>query len=848
LPAAFPIVGIGASAGGLEALQELLAALPDDTGMAFVIVQHLAPTHESSLPEILGRSTSMPVRRIEHGMRIEPNGVYVIPPGTDIELTDGHLALTPRSAGPGQHRPIDQFFESLAQVQAHRAIGVVLSGTGSDGSVGVQEIKAEGGINLAQDDTARQASMPHSAVATGAVDYTLAPREIAAELTRIARHPYVAARADVTEQNAQFDEVIRLLHEATGVDFSGYKRSTLQRRITRRVVLHKLDDLGSYLERLRGDKTECMALYDDVLISVTKFFRNPHVFEALKTSVFPRLIRDRQRNEALRVWVLGCATGEEAYSIAIAYREWAEASHATIPIQIFATDLNGQGIARARAAVYSKAIAEDVSADRLRRFFTETDGGYRVAKPIRDICIFAEHNVLTAPPFSRIDLLSCRNLLIYLDAAAQQRLLPMMHYALKPRGLLVLGESESIGGHRDLFDIEDPRLRIFARKPGPARVPHLPPAPLRAAAPPRAKRPPWPPAAGAGVDAYRESDRLLLTRFAPPAVLVNDRLEILQFRGETGDYLAPAPGKASLDLMKMLRDGLVVGVRKALHQARTRNAAARADGLRLRAGEATRTVNVEVLPVAQTGEESFYLVLFEEPGSAAELRGRLARAEARAETMPEPTGRAATRELARLRQELAATREYLQAVIGQQDAANEELQSANEEIQSANEELQSINEEMETSKEEIQSSNEELATVNDELQNRIRELSESNNDLVNLLASAQMPVVILGPDLRIRRITPPAERSLNLRPADVGRPITELRLPIEVPNLDQVLADVVAKVAVWTREMQDIHGRWWSVRISPYQTTDHRVEGAVVVLVDVDELKRGAEQLARQRA
>lgn len=846
-PVGFHVVGIGASAGGLAALQDLLAALPDDTGMAFVVVQHLAPMHESNLPEILGRATRMPVRRIEHGMRVEPNHVYVIPPGTDLELTGGHLALAPRAAGPGRHRPIDQFLHSLARVQAHRSIGVILSGTASDGSLGVQEIKAEGGINFAQDDTARQGGMPHSAVATGAVDYVLAPRDIAAELTRIARHPYVAApAADTRERQAQVDEVIRLLHQATNVDFSGYKRSTLERRITRRVVVSKLDGLAPYIERLHSDRAECLALFNDVLICVTKFFRNPEVFEALKTSVFPRLARDRQPTEPLRVWVVGCATGEEAYSIAIAYREWAEASQLAVPLQVFATDLNSHAVARARAGVYNRAIAEDVSADRLRRFFIETEGGYRVVKPIRDACIFAERDMLGTPPFSRIDLLSCRNVLIYLDAAAQQRLLPMMHYALRPRGFLLLGESESVGGHHDLFDVDDPDLRLFVRKPGPARVAQGPPAPLRAAAQPRVKRTRWP-APGAAMDAYRESDRVLLTRFAPPAVLVNDQLEIVQFRGETGDYLTPAPGKASFDLMKMLREGLVVGVRRAMQQARTRHAPARADGLKLRAGDRSLTVNVEVLPVAQAGEEAFYLVLFEEAGSEAALRGRLARAEARAdEPVPEPTASAATREVARLRRELAATREYLQAMIGRQDAANEALQSANEEIQSANEELQSINEEMETSKEEIQSNNEELDTVNDELQNRIRELNEANNDLLNLLASAQMPVVILGPDLRIRLITPPAERSLNLRPADVGRPITELKLPIEVPELGRVLADVVATLTVWTREMQDVLGRWWSVRISPYQTTDNRIEGAVLVLVDVDELKRGAEQLARQ--
>ncbi|HEV8458110.1 MAG TPA: chemotaxis protein CheB, partial [Methylomirabilota bacterium] len=759
----FPVVGIGASAGGIEAVKQVLQALPVDTGMAFVLVQHLDPTHASMLTEILSRATSMPVSEVTDQMAVEPNHVYVIPPGMNMAISQGTLRLSPREEIPGQHRVVDHFLHSLAEDQGHKAIGVILSGSATDGTLGLEAIKAEGGITFAQDDTAQHKSMPRSASAAGCVDFVLPPDQIGQEIARIARHPYVAPGAEADLEGAarepNLGRVLEQLRFATGVDFSNYKRNTLYRRVTRRVVLHKMEGLGDYVRFLQSNPAEVEALYQDVLISITSFFRNPEAFEMLKGKVFPRLTQERSRHEPLRIWVLGCSTGEEAYSIAIAFAEFAEASGRQIPLQLFATDLNGAGIEKARAGIYSKTVTQDVSPERLRRFFVEMDGSYRITKSIRDACVFARHNVLSEPPFSRIDLISCRNVLIYLDPSLQQRVLAILHYALQPKGFLWLGGSETIGAYRDLFEIEDAKQKIYVKKLGATRV-TVDLLPTLRGAEPRAASQPGREVGGPGTDVQREADRLLLARYAPASVLINTDLEIVQFRGETGLYLAPAPGKASFNLLKMLREGLLVGVRGAVHKARRSEAPAREEDLRVKSDGGSRSVNVGVIPVkGNGGSEQFFLVLFEGAAPSPQPRaGQARRRSAKARATGRRERESSEQEIARLKQELAATREYLQSVIEQQEAANEELQSSNEEVQSANEELQSTNEELETSKEEIQSSNEELATVNEELHNRNLELSQSINDFVNLLASVQLPIVMLGSDLRIRRFTPMAEK------------------------------------------------------------------------------------------
>ena len=864
----FPIVGIGASAGGLEAFTQLLKALPCDTGMAFVLVQHLAPTHASALAEILSRATKMPVTEVKDEPTVEPNHVYVIPPARSMIIAGDTLQLLPRE-DTGIHRPIDQFFRSLAEEWRHRAIGVVLSGTATDGTLGLEAIKAEGGITFAQDATAQHAGMPHSAIASGCVDFVLAPDEIAREIVRIGHHAYaigeksgewrVASDAkkdpgsnSLATRHSPLATLLQLLHQTTGVDFNHYKFNTLYRRITRRMVLQKLDDLSQYVEFLQKTPVEVEALYQDILISVTSFFRDPEAFEALKQVVFPRLLKGRTRHDPVRIWTLGCSTGQEAYSLAMAYMEAADALGSQAPLQVFATDLNAANIERARAGVYPKEIAQDVSPERLRRFFTEGDFGYRISKTTRDACVFSRHNVLADPPFSRIDVISCRNLLIYMEPVLQQKIVPLLHYALKPAGCLWLGGSETIGGYRNLFEAEDAKHKIYIKKPASSTdrghfalqhngAPRAPFVPFTA-------RP-----VDAAVDLHKEADRILLTKFAPPGVVVSADLEILQYRGDTGPFLTHSPGKASFSLLKMLREGLLVGVRAAILRAGKEESTVRDEGLRVKSNGSYHEVAVEVIPLGKGDDKNGgFLILFEDAMGASQASGgrqpsgnsdssRLV-ANQGIDIPRSPESPSSDADTVRLEQELVATRDYLQSLIEEQEAANEELQSANEEVQSANEELQSTNEELETSKEEIQSSNEELATVNDELNDRNAELNRVNNDLVNLIESIQSAVVMLGPDLRIRRFTPSAETLLNLIPSDVGRPLAEIKFNLDgLPDLESLLNAVLDTAGNRECEVRNKQRRWYSLRLRPYRTVDNLIDGVVVTLVDVDAMKRAHE-------
>ncbi len=831
----FPIVGIGASAGGLEAITQLLSHLPVDTGMAFVLVQHLAPSHASALAEILSRATKMPVAEVHDDVQVEPNRVYVIPPGRNMVIANGALQLLPRDAH-GIHRPIDLFFRALAEDRQDMAIGVILSGTASDGTLGVEVIKAGGGTTFAQDATAQHEGMPQSAIASGCVDFVLSPEGIARELGRIAQHPHGGSQLVAPEAGDESDlaQVLQLLRDATGVDFTHYKQKTLHRRLTRRMVRANLGELREYVQHLRQAPDEVQALFQDILIDVTSFFRNPASFEILTSTVFPRLLEQRSRTDPVRIWTLGCSTGQEAYSLAIAFTEAAEAAGSSATLQLFATDLNPVNIEKARAGVYSLDIARDVSPERLRRFFTEVEGGYRIRKALREACLFSRHDVLADPPFSRIDLVTCRNLLIYLEPVLQRRILPTVHYALRPGGYLWLGGSETIGAYANLFDATDTKHKIFTKRPGsgPGRCDF----PLEHD---RTRRAPFLPTAARSIDAAdlpREADRVLLSRFAPPGVLVSADLDILQYRGDTSSYLAPAAGKASLSLLKMLREGLIVGVRAAILRAGKTKGAVREEGLRVKREGGYYDATVEVIPLGGRGDDNSggflsggFLVLFEAPASADGV----------APSPLAPSPPATDLHYLRLEQELVDTRGYLQSLLEQQETANEELQSASEEVQSANEELQSTNEELETSKEEIQSSNEELATVNDELNTRNAELHRINADLQNLFSTVQLAVVMLGVDLRVRRFTPRAETLLNLIPSDVGRKLADIRLNLEgLPDLDPLLARVRDSAGAEEHEVQDKRGRWFALRLRPYRTLENEIDGVIVTLVDIDQMKR----------
>ncbi len=830
----FPVVCVGASAGGLEAFTQLLGALPTDTGMAFVLVTHLSPSHASHLAEILSRATQMPVTEVKDEATVQPNCVYVIPPDSSMIIAKGSLQLLPRHTVDGRHHPIDVFLESLAHDQRHKSIAIILSGTGSDGTQGMDEIKAAGGITFAQDESAAYEGMPRSAAMAGAVDFRLAPADIARELGKIAHHAYVGA-VDAPERiidGGKTATILRQLHQTMGVDFTHYKASTLQRRIARRMALHKLEKVSDYTDFLRTHPAELDALFQDILINVTSFFRDPETFDLLKSKVFPRIIAERGASDSVRLWVVGCSSGEEAYSLAIVFTEFMEQQGRAWPMQVFATDLNGAAVERARSGVYPKSIAERVSAERLRRYFYELDGKYRVAKAIRDMCIFAKHNVLVDPPFSRLDMVSCRNMLIYLEPVLQQHLIPTLHYALKPSGVMLLGGSESTTAFTPLFEPIDVKHRMYAKKPTAVRLP-TPLAPRLLGD----RRVPDDAAVAQELrrfdGAQREAERTLLERYTPPGVLVTEDLEVLQFHGDTSAYLAPLSGKASLNLVKMVREGLLAPIRAAIARAKKDRTVVRTDDVRVKIAGTPRRADIEVVPVKGTAAgKSVFLVLFEaRPAATA------APASESADT------HTIDQETSDLKAELVATKDYLQSVIEQQEAANEELQSANEEVQSANEELQSINEEIETSKEEMESSNEELATVNEELQNRNAELGRSNNDLMNLLASVHMAIVMLGPDLRIRRFTPMAETMLNLIPTDVGRPLTDIKLNVDVPDLDAILHEVLESIQPFEREVQDRNGRWYSLRVRPYRTMENRIEGAVLALIDIDSIKQTAESL-----
>lgn len=847
----FPIVGIGASAGGLEAFRQLLQQLPVDTGAAFVCVQHLAPTHESILAALLARSTAMPVAEARDGVRIEPDHVYVIPAPMDVAITDGHLTLLPRAAPPGRHMPIDLFFRTLAEVRADQAVGVVLSGTGSDGTLGLEAIKAAGGLCFAQDpQSAGYDGMPRSAIASGCVDAVLPPEGIALEIASLAGGTYLrqpraatAHEALLEAEKSALDATFALLRTATGNDLAGYKKATLLRRIRRRMALLKIEELANYVRHLQGHPDEVQDLYQDLLIHVTSFFRDPKTFETLSRDVFPRLLEGRTPEAPVRIWVPGCSTGEEAYSIAICLLESLDGLAASPPIQIFGTDLRENAVEKARAGIYLENIAADVPPASLERFFSRVNGNFQISKTVRDLCVFARHDLIRDPPFSRLDFISCRNVLIYLESGVQRKVMANFHYALNPKGLLLLGSSETVVASSDLFLPVDREHRLYAPQ---AAVLHTIPGPgvgtypggavfgTRTAAVTRD--------AGGRGDLQREADRILLSRYGPAGLLVDENLEILQFRGDTHPYVQHGPGSASLSLPRIVQKGLLAALREMVQEARATHAPVSRKDLTFRYQKRFHSVDVEVVPVQgrSFGQHGF-LVLFTQ--SPEEVR---AQTEA-ADPAPSMPRQETDRQVARLEQELSTTQQYLQTVIEDQSGANEELQTANEEILSSNEELQSLNEELETAKEELQSSNEELTTLNEELQNRNQELGLLGDDLANLLAGLHIPVVLLSPDLRLRRFTPAAARLMNLTPTDTNRLLRDTRPDFDLPRLEQWLLEAMETDTVVEREVQDRKECWYSLRIRPYKTRENRIDGAVMALVDIDSLKHSAARVAEAR-
>ena len=842
----FSIVGVGASAGGLEAFTQLLQGLPADINMALVLIQHLDPTYKSLLTELLSRTTKLAVEEVTDGTRVKPRHVYVIPPNTTMTISKHVLHLTPRDEVDRKHTPIDRFLESLAQDKKSRAIGIILSGTSSDGIHGLKAIKAEGGITIAQDEkSAKYSDLPRSAVAAGCVDLILRPQDIAQELVKLSQHPYVPYLETETAEKllpqSDLDKIFGLLRKATKVDFADYKHATIKRRILRRMLILKTNKMEEYLNYLKTNPGELSSLFQDILINVTGFFREPKTFDAMKQEIFPSILKKRSADDPIRIWIPGCSTGEEVYSLAICLVEYLDHSPVRPPIQIFATDVNEIVLEKARQGEY--AASASISAVRLRRFFVRVNSSYQVSKTIRRMCVFAKQDVTADPPFSKLDLVMCRNLLIYLGPALQKKLLPIFHYSLKPAGFLILGDFETVGEFDNIFKVANKRFKIYSKKPVVTRTP-LDFSTKYIAEHRQAGKRAVNQLAGSPVsepEIFKEADRILLTKYSPASVIVNSEQEIVQFRGRTGTFLEPAPGKASLNVLKMAREGMMTELRNAIDKAKKSGETVRKDAIAIMSDGKYLDVNVEVVPLKTNQARPCFLVAFEEavpkpaPSAASgRARGEKSGRESRAEDL----------KLVRLQQELSATKDYLQSIIEDKEAANEELKAANEEIQSSNEELQSTNEELETSKEELQSTNEELTTVNEELRNRNLELTQVNDDMTNLSAGANVPVLMMGSDLRLRQWGPLSDKLFNLKASDLGRSIFDINLDLRLPDLKETINEVVDRDVNKEVEAKGPHGRWYLVRIRPYRTADNKVEGAVLSFVDIDRIKQVEEELS----
>jgi two-component system CheB/CheR fusion protein len=835
----FPIVGIGASAGGLAAIEAFLSAMPADTepGFAFVIIQHLPPDHKSILSELVKRYTRMQVFEAEDGMEVMPNCAYIIPPNRDLALLGDKLQLLEQGMSRGIRHPIDFFFRSLAADQHDKAICVVLSGTGSDGTLGVRAVKGEGGMAMAQtpESTAFD-GMPRSAIATGLVDYILPPAEMPKQLIAyvnqlVGKH---APRSETPSQTSDsLAKICVILRVQTGHDFSGYKHGTITRRVERRMVLHQIEKLSDYVRFLQPSAAEVSALFRDLLIGVTSFFRDVEAFAALERIVIPRMFAGVPEGGPVRIWVCGCSTGEEAFSIAMLLEEFLERVGKVFKVQIFATDIDRQAIEQARSGVFAPNIATDISAARLARFFKQdAAGSYRIQKAVRDLLIFSEHDVLKDPPFSRLSLVSCRNLLIYLNADVQKRLMSLFHYALRLDGMLFLGTSETVGDQPHLFETVDRKGKLYLRK-GEAggllaeqTAEKMPASEVVHTANTALGEPPK-----EGLPSLRQiTEQALLRQLTKAAILVDGRGEILYFHGRTGSYLEPAPGNVAANVLTMAREGLRRDLTGALHRAAAQNEVVHVYGLRVKTNGHWITADLTVQPAAATTTTDLFVVLLEEKpaeevaeSAAAKSDGSDAQSQAR---------------IAALEKEVRAKDEYIHTIQEEMDTSSEELKSSNEELQSVNEELQSTNEELETSKEELQSVNEELAVVNAELQEKVAGLSRANDDLSNLLAGTGVATLFVDHNLNIARFTPTITQIINLIDSDVGRPLAHI-----VSNLvayDHLLDDVRAvldSLIPLEVEAQSKSANWYILGIRPYRTRENMIEGAVITFVDITQRK-----------
>jgi two-component system, chemotaxis family, CheB/CheR fusion protein len=833
----FPIVGIGASAGGLEALEQLLQNIPEKSGMAYVVVQHLDPTQKGMLPELLQRISSMQVFQVKDLMKVKPDSVYVIPPNKSMSIFKGILHLFEPVEARGLRLPVDFFLRSLADDQKEYAVGIILSGMGSDGSSGIRAIKENNGIVLVQEpDTARFDSMPRNAIASGLVDIVAPPNKLPSELIHFLKHiPVVRSTLNIeVKDKSALDKIIILLRTHTGNDFSLYKKNTVYRRIERRMGIHKIDEIFSYVHFLQENPKEVHILFKELMIGVTNFFRDSLVWKKLKEKAFPALIEKMKPNSQMRAWVPGCSTGEEAYSLAIIFKEALEKvnPNSGISLQIFASDLDNDAVDIARKGLFPDNISTDVSPKRLNRFFTKTDEGYRISTEIREMIVFAQHNIIMHPPFTNIDIISCRNLLIYMDTELQQKLLGLFYYSLNPEGILMLGTSETLGVQSHLFTPVDSGLKIFKRsvanlnptlfdfpssftRPKPGNFEHTEPdKPI--------------------TNIQTLADQLLLQQFSPAGVLVSENGDILYISGRTGKYLEPAVGKANLNIFAMLRPGFQNDFAIAFRKAVMNKEAVVLHHVKIGTNGGTITLNVNIQWIQKP--EQLYgklMIIFTDVPQSADTKSLEEKGEKAVTSIRE----------AELEQELRHTREEMQNILEEMQTSQEELKSTNEELQSTNEELQSTNEELTTSKEEMQSLNEELQTVNAELMAKVNDYSRVNNDMKNLLNSTDIATLFLDKELNIRRYTNQATKIFKLIKSDIGRPFTDQVSQLLYPGLTEDAQQVLRTLIFIEKQIPTKDGRWFSIRIMPYRTFDDRIDGLVITFIDISELKLVEEKL-----
>ncbi|MBU0993083.1 MAG: PAS domain-containing protein [Proteobacteria bacterium] len=825
------IAGIGASAGGLEALELFFENCPAHSGLSFVVVVHQAAQRKSLLAELIQKHTLMPVRTAEDGLKIEPDAIYISPAGKNLDIINQTFQIIDPQEKDIPHMTIDYFFRSLAKDMENRSAGIILSGTGSDGTFGLKEIKSKLGFCVAQEPkTAKFDSMPASAIENVPMDLILPPEKMPSHLIDLVSHPNNREKFLITKNTNELNKIFILLRSHTGHDFSNYKPTTIFRRLERRMSIHNIDNLPYYLKYLQKNTEEVQKLFKELLIGVTSFFRDPDAFMALKKLFLSYVEQNRFSNDTIRVWVPGCATGEEAYSLAILLKEVVDSCKENIQIQIFATDIDDNAIERARKGIYPATVFSDAGKERLERFFTKEENTYRIKKDIREMIIFSPQDVIKDPPFTKLDILCCRNLLIYMNASLQKKMMPVFHYSLKPNGFLFLGPSESIGSFQDLFSMVDKKWKIYQKKEFasvrtylefPSSITDMPVRQTGMTNP--------------HVPIENLAQKVLLSVFSPPAVFIDPQGTILYIHGKTGKYLEPAPGSPPFNILNMTRKNLTFELSSAIRKAESEKTEVRYENLKVSNDDGEPHINLSVRPVTETGSgESILMVVFE---TVQEAQG--------VKPAPKTRKRKSAKEqsIADLERELAYAKEHLQATIEEVQTANEELKSTNEELQSTNEELQSTNEELETAKEEQQSLNEELTTVNAELQNKNDELSQSNDDMRNLLDSIDIPTIFLDNDLCIKRFTTSANQVTNLIHPDIGRPMAHVVSKIKYGNLIKDAQEVLRTLVYKEVHIETTDDKWFIMRIRPYRTVSNHIDGVVITFLDVTPIVLSEQKL-----